>query len=57
MDPIANLNEQLALARKVLAEDDYVDSGDAVRLAELVAELDEWRRDGGFDPYANGAGT
>lgn len=51
MDPLANLNEQRALVVTMLSDNDYIDSGDAVRLAELVMALDEWRTNGGFDPY------
>lgn len=57
MDPIANINEQLQLADAIcnaVANDDC-ESADlaelAARLAELVQELDSWRRKGGFDPY------
>lgn len=52
MDPNANLEEQRALASKIL---DRCDAGDeiygldAVRLAELVQALDEWIN-GGFLP-------
>lgn len=50
MDPHANLEEQLAISGSVLAtEDEWPD--EAVRLAELVVALHEWRRGGGFDPY------
>jgi hypothetical protein len=51
MDPHANINEQRALVASLLDGDDYIDTGDAVRLAELVLALDQWRTDGGFDPY------
>lgn len=52
MDPIANIARQRALADSILDGDDYVDTGEACELAELVQALDEWRRKGGFDPYA-----
>lgn len=64
MDPKANLAEQLKLVALILnppqdssgchecgAEYDLADR--AERLAELVLALDEWRRAGGFDPYAS----
>lgn len=50
MDPNANLAEQQLLAARILDGDDYVDSGDAVRLAELVQAMDEWIKKGGFLP-------
>lgn len=51
MDPIANIQEQRELANMLLSGEahDFVDT--AVRLAELVLALDEWRRKGGYDPY------
>lgn len=49
-DPDANLAEQRLLVARILDEDDYVDSGDAVRLAELVQSLNEWIENGGFLP-------
>jgi hypothetical protein len=64
MDPIANLKEQLALARAIQARfDECPDDGnlvqqamdaiadDAQRLSELVLALDEWMRKGGFSPW------
>ncbi len=64
MDPIANLKEQLELARSIQAIwDDCHEDGTltpeqsdivadaANRLAELVLDLDEWIRNGGFSPY------
>ena len=48
MDPHANLEEQRELAA-ALANNEW--SPDARRLAELVAALDEWRLNDGFDPY------
>ena len=63
MDPIANLKEQLEIAREIqtiwdAAAEGYLGVTDrktvsdkADRLAELVIALDEWRRKGGFDPY------
>jgi hypothetical protein len=55
MDPIANIAEQRALAREIIeAQDDALGGADPElvdRLAELVLALDEWRRNGGFDPY------
>jgi len=54
MDPIANLKQQIELARKMrsdIEQNGYVDINCAERLAELVLELDEWRTNGGFDPY------
>lgn len=59
MDPIANLRDQRELARSIqhLADRRSAPRGvdwenDAVRLAELVLALDEWRMKGGFDPYS-----
>lgn len=65
MDPIANLQEQRELSAEINAIFDDADpidgsftlsqmvdlSDKAVRLAELVQALDEWRTKGGFDPY------
>jgi hypothetical protein len=58
MDPDSNLNEQLQIARGLLADDeDKMSSSDmasalhsALRLAEYVVALDEWIRKGGFLP-------
>lgn len=51
MDPNANLREQLELTERMLDPDsNYVDSGDALRLAELVEALSEWLRRGGALP-------
>lgn len=66
MDPVANMDEQRKLAREIAETIDAVvtPSGAmslggslelanmANRLAELVTALDEWRTNGGFDPYA-----
>ncbi len=58
MDPAANLSEQIEIAEEVIALADRDEPGErrlaelAERLAELVLALDEWRRRGGFDPYA-----
>ena len=66
MDPIANINRQRELAPEIIdALDANIDrEGNlpddvaqhvaelANELAELVQALDEWRRKGGFDPYA-----
>lgn len=56
MDPIANLREQLDLAQRIVEHGrrGHVMSSliaDGERLAELVLALDEWRSNGGFDPY------
>lgn len=60
MDPVANLKEQLKLAEKIQARasnedrdtDDLLKIEEwAVRLSELVQAMDEWRKNGGFDPY------
>lgn len=51
MDPDANLKEQREIAKAMLdPESEYVDSGDALRLAELQTALDEWLMSGGFLP-------
>lgn len=64
MDPNANITEQRELAQRIVARpqtilshgddksDRYSLPDSAARLAELVIALDEWRRSGGFDPYA-----
>jgi hypothetical protein len=66
MDPKANLQEQLELAREIADLRDGVTDDMTQKevlaieacigskgetLAELVLALDEWRRKGGFDPY------
>jgi hypothetical protein len=58
MDPKANLTEQLRLASLLLRHEDDGYSDDcpdymsaALRLAELVEALHNWRVAGGFDPY------
>lgn len=55
MDPNANLNEQLELAKTInetLDGEKELNSDDAVRLAELVIALHEWITNGGFKPAA-----
>ena len=54
MDPDENLREQLELAKLMHTHDDY---GEALRLAELVRDLDEWIKKGGFLPAAWMKGT
>lgn len=61
MDPIANLKEQLELARRIQSAEEAEDNDPidaactkaecADRLAELVIALDEWMRKGGFSPW------
>ncbi len=57
MDPKANLQEQLDIAKRLVAVADKAeyepvyDLDDVARLAELVLALDEWQRKGGFSPY------
>lgn len=56
MDPVANINEQRQLARRIqdaTDRSDRPDPDDVDRLVELVLALDEWRRAGGFDPYGS----
>lgn len=61
MDPKANIDEQRELTARLLrardgdegCRDTAVD--DAVRLAELVEALDNWRKVGGADPYLSPA--
>lgn len=64
MDPHANVVEATSLAREIVKMEGALEireSGKptravwhyAERLAELVIALDEWRTNGGFDPYAN----
>lgn len=49
MDPNANLFRQVTLATRVIAgADDF----DMTELAELVLNLDNWIRQGGFLPTA-----
>jgi hypothetical protein len=51
MDPNANLNEQRSIIAAMLDEDsESIDTGDAVRLAELVQALDAWIVKGGALP-------
>jgi hypothetical protein len=51
MDPDANLEEQRLLISRMLAKDsEHLDTGDAVRLAELAQALDEWILRGGALP-------
>lgn len=52
MDPQANIEEQVRLARTFLAVRDGVefDPKDVARLSELVLALVEWRAGGGSDP-------
>jgi hypothetical protein len=60
MDPYANLAEQRELAAKIIAEmgsesvstDTLIDW--CADLAERVQALDEWRLNGGYDPYLQG---
>lgn len=64
MDPIANLKEQLELAREIRAiwddcngdgtltrQQQDAASEKAERLSELVLALDEWMSKGGFSPW------
>jgi hypothetical protein len=60
MDPNANLQRQREIAAEINAlEAPLAAHGDQLvhiarlgaELAELVQALDEWRRNGGFDPY------
>jgi hypothetical protein len=64
MDPIANLKDQLRIARRIRAvEDDCNSDGTLMKaqeeylsnqaclLAELVLALDEWMSKGGFSPW------
>lgn len=51
MDPEANLDEQLLIARKLLDSNAMdLDTEDGLRLCELVIALNEWIRGGGFLP-------
>lgn len=57
MDPKANLKEQRELSQKImhdwLAEDgNGIDQDEAFRLASLMLALDQWRKNGGHDPYS-----
>ena len=49
MDPDANLLEQRQIVQRMLSADE-VDISDALRLAELVNDLDRWLSRGGFRP-------
>ena len=51
MDPTANLQEQLRITERMLSPDsEYIDTGDALRLAELVQSLHKWITTGGHLP-------
>jgi hypothetical protein len=58
MDPNATLEEMLRLATDIQGQEDnapedaenFIDSTDAARLAELVISLDHWIQNGGFLP-------
>ena len=53
MDPNANLQEQREIVERMLDDNsEHIDTGDAVRLADLVQALDEWITKGGFLPDA-----
>lgn len=53
MDPNANLKEQRRIIARFFEEgSEYIDTGDALRLAELAQALDEWISKGGFLPEA-----
>lgn len=55
MDPKANLAEQLRLSSRIVYQyenEKPLNEENVYRLAELVIALDEWRRKGGFSPYA-----
>ena len=55
MDPNANLEEQRSIIDRMLDEhSEYIDTGDALRLAELVQALDAWIVSGGFLPRSWG---
>lgn len=55
MDPHANVRKQRELARGLIASyhrpPHEVDGADAAELAEHVLALDDWRLNGGYDPY------
>jgi hypothetical protein len=60
MDPKANLERQRQIAAGIIALSEHGDDPTevhddirplAIELAELVQALDQWRRNGGFDPY------
>lgn len=51
MDPNANLEEMLKLAKRLLEEEDTRSIvHDSNRLSELVLAMDEWMSRGGFPP-------
>lgn len=56
MDPEANREEALDLARTLVKADEYADTvallEQSQRLAELVIAQDEWLSKGGFKPAA-----
>ncbi len=55
MDPDANWKEAVGLAKELVRADEreLLDMGEqTARLAELVTELDEWLKKGGFPPKA-----
>lgn len=56
MDPVENLKQQRFYANDVQQRHAKGDHGSdfmesSWRLAELVEALDQWRLNGGFDPY------
>jgi hypothetical protein len=58
MDPKANIDEQVAIAKEIISQfdagaGDDLDFSSVERLAELVIALHEWRTSGGFDPYVS----
>jgi hypothetical protein len=53
-DPMENLRMQRKLTNAIIvnAEEGLpIDQAKAVELAEHVLRLDEWRKEGGYDPY------
>jgi hypothetical protein len=57
MDPAANVDRQLELARAIIAAGEAGErqsaecADDALELAELVLALDEWLSKGGWSPW------
>lgn len=65
MDPKANLKEQIELAQAIITACDAAQrmgwistelESQAEELARLVLAMNEWRTNGGFDPYQHGWG-
>lgn len=52
MDPNANLEQQRAIRESLFRKEDEFDTGEALELIQLMADLDEWMSQGGAMPDA-----